>query len=84
MKLHGEYDYECIRNSLSSYHVQLAINLPWPALKNKQRMCFDLNILKSFWHHQPISVLFIFLSFFVVDNQYLQIIEIISHKASDQ
>ncbi len=21
---------------------ELAINLPWPALKNKQRMCFEL------------------------------------------
>ncbi len=42
MKLHGEYGYECIRNSLSSYTVWLEIILPWPALKNKQRMCFEL------------------------------------------
>ncbi len=41
-KLHDEYDHEYIRNSLSSYPVRLAINLPWPALKNKQRMCFEL------------------------------------------
>ncbi len=42
MKLNGEYDYECIRNSLSSYPVRLAINLPWPALKNKQCMRFEV------------------------------------------
>ncbi len=37
----------------------LAINLPWPARKNKQRMCFELfevfltSFLTNYWNHFP-------------------------------
>ncbi len=46
MKLHNEYDYECIRNTLSLIHYfpgkyVLAFNLHWSALKSKQHTCVD-------------------------------------------
>ncbi len=55
----------------------LAINFPWPALKNKQRMCFEH--FEVFFDIISRSVCFVFLlSLFVVDDLHLQIIEIIS------
>ncbi len=68
MKLHGEYDYECIRNSLSSYPIWLAINLPWPALKNKQRFeLFEVFLTSS----ADQCFIYLFFYFFVVDNLHL-------------
>ncbi len=45
-RLHNEYDYECIRNTLSLIHYfpgkhVSAINLSWSALKSKQHTCVD-------------------------------------------
>ncbi len=54
----------------------LAINLPWPALKNKQCMCFELS--EVFLTSSADQCFIFLLSFFVVDNLHLQIIEIIS------
>ncbi len=54
----------------------LAINLPWPALKNKQRMCFEL--FEVFLTSSADQCFFFLLSLFVVDDLHLQIIEIIS------
>ncbi len=76
MKLHSEYDYDCIRNSLSSYPVRLAINLRWPALKNKQRMCFEL--FEVFLTSSADQCFIFFNIFFGVNYLHLQIIEIIS------
>ncbi len=53
----------------------LAINLPWPALKNKQRMCFEL--FECFLTSSADQCVWVF-SLFVVDDLHLQIIEIIS------
>ncbi len=54
----------------------LAMNLTWPALKNKQRMCFEL--FEVFLTSSADQWVFFLLSLFVVDDLHLQIIEIIS------
>ncbi len=74
MKLHAEYGYIHYFPSKQG----LAINLPWPALKNKQRMsamCFEL--FEVFLTSAD-QCFFLLLSFFVVDDLHLQIIQSIS------
>ncbi len=58
MKLHSEYDYDCIRNSLSSYPLIRGLQLIWHGQLSKINNA--LNFLTSFWHHQLISVFFFF------------------------